>query len=116
MLCDRTESYVQMTVGAMFYISPQLTVLMLAVVPPVSLGAVSNMQQNHSCIAQISALGFLWSIPETAIQQNPGGPRRNDEGNNNILSSLVLLHSLVTCNRLRKSLFPLFVRCRRTTP
>ena len=29
------------TVGAMFYISPTLTMLMLGVVPPVSLGAVS---------------------------------------------------------------------------
>ena len=29
-----------LTVGAMFYLSPTLTVVMLAVVPPVSLGAV----------------------------------------------------------------------------
>lgn len=29
-----------LTVGAMFYLSPTLTMLMLAVVPPVSLGAV----------------------------------------------------------------------------
>jgi hypothetical protein len=29
-----------LTVGAMFYLSPTLTALMLAVVPPVSLGAV----------------------------------------------------------------------------
>lgn len=34
-------------VGAMFYLSPTLTLLMLAVVPPVSLGAVS-----HSYLSQ----------------------------------------------------------------
>ena len=36
-------SDVERVVGAMFYISPQLTILMLAVVPPVSLGAVSTI-------------------------------------------------------------------------
>jgi len=41
-LSDGLRSVVMASVGlgAMFYISPQLTVLMLAVVPPVSLGAV----------------------------------------------------------------------------
>jgi hypothetical protein len=34
-------------VGAMFYLSPTLTLLMLAVVPPVSLGAVSICCTAH---------------------------------------------------------------------
>ena len=38
-----SEYSISALVGAMFYISPQLIVLMLAVVPPVSLGAVSDV-------------------------------------------------------------------------
>ena len=36
-------------VGAMFYISPQLTLLMLTVVPPVSLGAVRYPSIYSTC-------------------------------------------------------------------
>lgn len=65
-------------VGAMFYISPQLTLLMLAVVPPVSMGAVSQCSaQKWLCLIY---LGVLWKILEEAFEQNTRSVGRNDEG------------------------------------
>ena len=62
----------------MFYISPQLTVLMLAVVPPVSLGAVRVFATKDVLAFTYLALrrlGFLRSISEASFQQDTGSPR-----------------------------------------
>lgn len=61
----------------MFYISPKLTLLMLAVVPPVSLGAVSyTKMQDLACILnRFVIIGILWPISEKAIKQDPGSSR-----------------------------------------
>lgn len=78
--------------GAMFYISPQLTVLMLAVVPPVSLGVVSRATfVLISLDATIFSLGDLWSVSQTALEQNPGGTRRDDQGKCNNSATLVFV-------------------------
>lgn len=67
--------------GAMFYISPQLTVLMLAVVPPVSLGVVSRATPLLPGLdATMSFLGDIWSVSQTALEQNSGGTWGDDQG------------------------------------
>lgn len=65
----------------MFYISPQLTVLMLAVVPPVSLGAVSLLLHTEAppVLTQYDP-GLLRPLPQAAIQQNSGSSGRDDQG------------------------------------
>jgi hypothetical protein len=54
-------------VGAMFYLSPTLTLLMLAVVPPVSLGAVRSSVMGH-CIVLTILQGLLWSLFEKTVK------------------------------------------------
>lgn len=51
-------------VGAMFYLSPQLTALMLCVVPPVSLGAVRVHLINSLFKTGVidMLLGVLWPL------------------------------------------------------
>lgn len=63
-----TAIVIRFLVGAMFYLSPTLTLLMLAVVPPVSLGAV-RLHVDLACKLNIESLsGFLWSLLETVVQ------------------------------------------------
>jgi len=50
-------------VGAMIYVSPTLTMLMLAVVPPVSLGAVGSLYTVSSPNQLITLTGFLRTLP-----------------------------------------------------
>lgn len=56
----------------MFYLSPTLTLLMLAIVPPVSLGAVRHLLM---AIAQLFNYftGILWSLPQETIKQDARG-------------------------------------------
>lgn len=58
----------------MFYISPQLTILMLAVVPPISLGAVSEMHVGQVMKPDFVHTGVLWPIPQAFVEQDPGSP------------------------------------------
>ena len=57
-------------VGAMLYISSHLTFLMLAIVPPISLGAVGTCTVfSHVCMrSPLSYPGLLWSVLEEAIE------------------------------------------------
>jgi hypothetical protein len=55
-------------VGAMFYISPTLTTLMLALVPPVSFGAVRTVQDLMECFHQLLPTGILRPLPQEAVQ------------------------------------------------
>ena len=48
-------------VGAMFYVSPQLTAVMLAVVPPISLGAV---REDSFLVSQSMLMKFSSSFME----------------------------------------------------
>lgn len=57
----------------MFYVSPALTTLMLALVPPVSLGVVCWLPRTVTCVSPLS--GVLWSLLEKAIESNTGSPR-----------------------------------------
>ena len=57
----------------MFYVSPALTTLMLALVPPVSLGVVCWLPCTVTCVSPLS--GVLWSLLEKAIESNTGSPR-----------------------------------------
>lgn len=74
----------------MFYISPQLTLLMLTVVPPVSLGAVCDLSHDtyayshRANAAAILLLGFLWSLPEETLEQDARSPRGHDQGRSGI--------------------------------
>lgn len=45
-------------VGAMFYLSPTLTLLMLTVVPPVSLGAVREFVASVFCLLMCSQVFY----------------------------------------------------------
>lgn len=65
--------------GAMFYISPKLTFLMLAIVPPVSLGVVGDLL-HRQCLLLSSRVGLLWEISEEIIDTNSRGSRRDDQG------------------------------------
>ena len=64
----------------MFYLSPTLTMLMLTVVPPVSLGAVrprllsflSFMLTNQQSV-------LLRPLPQTPLQPHPRSRRRDDQ-------------------------------------
>ena len=53
----------------MFYVSPQLTVVMLAVVPPMSLGAVCAIHYICSHITDLLQV-FLWEIHQAPFEQN----------------------------------------------
>jgi hypothetical protein len=56
----------------MFYLSPQLTVLMLALVPPISLGAVRLEPTFGNCTCLTSNHeGHVWPIFETSINSHP---------------------------------------------
>jgi hypothetical protein len=55
-------------VGAMFYLSPQLTILMLGVVPPVSLGAVRIISSFITFVPINVTLGILWSLFEKTFK------------------------------------------------
>jgi len=57
----------------MFYVSPALTTLMLALVPPVSLGVVCWPPRTLTCVSFLS--GVLWSLLEEAVKSNTGSPR-----------------------------------------
>lgn len=57
----------------MFYVSPALTTLMLALVPPVSLGVVRRLLRPHTRVLPLS--GFLRSLPQETVKPNAGGPR-----------------------------------------
>jgi len=62
------------SVAAMLYTSPTLTLLMLAMVPPVSLGAARRLYlYGFKLLTQI--LGFLWSLSKKAIPQDAGSCR-----------------------------------------
>lgn len=80
----------------MFYLSPTLTMLMLTVVPPVSLGAVSSLlyflplisHTTHSKKVKLipttisflkKPLGLLRPVPQTPLQPNARSRRRNDQ-------------------------------------
>jgi len=57
----------------MFYVSPALTTLMLALVPPVSLGVVCWLP---SSIARVLPLpGVLRSLSKEAVESNTGSSR-----------------------------------------
>lgn len=84
-------------VGAMFYLSPTLTLLMLAVVPPVSLGAVRSLSPSMlSYIILITSEGFLWSLPEKIVQQNSGIDGRNDESKRSFSPKSLCIKLIVT--------------------
>ena len=57
----------------MFYVSPALTTLMLALVPPVSLGVVCRFPRFLTCVSLLS--GVLWSLPEKVVKSDTGSPR-----------------------------------------
>lgn len=64
----------------MFYVSPALTTLMLALVPPVSLGVVRWLARS---LVRISPPpGVLRPLPEKIVKSNTGSPRRNEQGQN----------------------------------
>ena len=73
----------------MFYVSPALTTLMLALVPPVSLGVVRPLP--HSFARALPLPGVLWSLPQEVIEPNPGSPRGNEQGQNKRATYLRLL-------------------------
>lgn len=56
----------------MFYLSPTLTLLMLGVVPPISLGAVRDQLFLPININSSPYLGLLWKISEEAFKPDPG--------------------------------------------
>lgn len=57
----------------MFYVSPALTTLMLALVPPVSLGVVCRFPRSLAYISLLS--GVLWPLPQKAVKSNTGSSR-----------------------------------------
>jgi len=74
----------------MFYVSPALTTLMLALVPPVSLGVVRCLPHSFAHVSPLS--GVLWSLPEKTVKPNPGSPRGNEQGRNDCDAHLKLLN------------------------
>ena len=56
----------------MFYVSPALTTLMLALVPPVSLGVVRRIPCSFVHVSPLP--GFLRSLPQEAVKPNTGSP------------------------------------------
>lgn len=67
----------------MFYLSPTLTLLMLTLVPPVSLGAVRAFIQLSWPLAlnvQIRyVIGLLWTIYQTAFESYARSAWRHDQ-------------------------------------
>lgn len=57
----------------MFYVSPALTTLMLALVPPVSLGVVRWLHRPSTHASPLP--GFLRPLPQEAVKSNTGSPR-----------------------------------------
>jgi hypothetical protein len=55
----------------MFYLSPTLTVMMLGIVPPVSLGAVSRT--SYYCSGILALAGILWPLLEKAFEPDARG-------------------------------------------
>lgn len=62
---------ISILVGAMFYVSPTLTMLMLAVVPPVSLGAVWPIQISDAHILMIQKYRFSMVVIWKSFQTKP---------------------------------------------
>jgi hypothetical protein len=54
----------------MLYLSPTLTMLMLAVVPPVSLGAVSFLLGTIDALLLTGPPGLLWTLSQEALEQD----------------------------------------------
>ena len=60
------------TVGAMFYISPTLTLLMLSVVPPVVLGAVCTLLVPIFASKSLAIPGRIREVPQETVKSDPG--------------------------------------------
>jgi hypothetical protein len=95
----------------MFYVSPTLTMLMLAVVPPVSLGAVRWFYMELKFGRQ-RFVGMVWSLPQETLQPNSRSHRRDDKG----LSDDVFkaLDVLILAIRLPRSRFQPYAQYKHT--
>ena len=74
----------------MFYLSPTLTLLMLGLVPPVSIGAVGVFILRVCkglVLILFVVLGHLWSVFKEIVKPNPRSHGRNDQG---IFTSITL--------------------------